>query len=272
MPALSYFIALAITFIFFLLFFSSIGIGVYSVYVTPVIREVKLIKSITPRQREILARYFTYYQDLHPKLKREFERRVRYFLIHKDFTPRKMEKVTEQMKVLVSASAVQLTFGFKPLKFSNFNKIILYPEQYISTHTGKKHRGEVNSNGIIVLSWQDFLKGYKSPHDGFNVGLHEMAHALQVSDAFSSEEYAFMEEDSLRLWHRVSGKEYNRIRKGEQSFLRKYAGKSLPEFFAVCVEHFFEQPEVFKAKLPDLYKALSNLLKQDPINSNFPIV
>ena len=272
MPPYSYFIALGITFLFFLFFFSSIGVGIYSVYVTPVLREVKLVKGITPRQRDILSRYFIYYQDLHPKLKREFERRVRYFLIHKEFTPRKMEKITEQMKVLVSASAVQLTFGFKPLKFSNFNEIIIYPEQYISPHTGNKHRGEVNSSGIIVLSWHDFLKGYKSPHDGFNLGLHEMAHALQVADAFASEEYAFMDEQSLKAWHKVSAKEYYKIRKGEKSFLRKYAGKSLPEFFAVCVEHFFEQPQVFKTRLPDLYQALSDLLRQDPAKSNFPIV
>ena len=52
---------------------------------------------------------------------------------------------------------------------------------------------------------------------------------------------------------------------GEKSFLRSYGGRNEQEFFAVCVEHFFEVPENFKQKLPDIFFHLCILLNQDPL-------
>ena len=62
--------------------------------------------------------------------------------------------------------------------------------------------------------------------------------------------------------------EYHRIRNDEDSFLRNYAGKSEREFFAVCIEHFFEAPKEFSDELPDIYIPLCNLLNQDPRNAH----
>lgn len=175
-----------------------------------------------------------------------------------------MKKVTDEMKVLVGACAVQLTFGYKPLKLASFPKIILYPSQYYSKYTKRTHKGEVNIKGAIVLSWEDFLHGYKIPDDGINLGIHEMAHAIKLEDAIQDEEYAFMDHDSIIEFHKISTKEFNRIRRGEKSFIRSYAGTNREEFFAVCTEQFFEQPFEFKEQLPELYEALKNLLNQDP--------
>lgn len=270
MESISYIIGIGLTILFFIGFFSSIGVGIYSVYITPLVPEIKLIKGLNQRQKEILRRHIVYYQDLSPPLKRDFERRVRYFLSSKEFIPKKMEQVTEEMKILISASAIQLAFGFRPINFASFPKIIIFPEEYYSSFSKRMHKGEVNLKGSIVFSWQDFLKGYKFPFDGYNVGLHEMAHVLQMEDAFGKEEFTILDAECLSNWHKVSLLEYRKIRKGEKSFLREYAGTSLPEFFAVCVEHFFEQPQQFKQQIPLLYEALVRLLHQDPTNGNSP--
>lgn len=50
----------------------------------------------------------------------------------------------------------------------------------------------------------------------------------------------------------------------DHHFLRKYAGTDEREFFSVCVEHFFEDPNGFKTHLPQLYQHLTMLMKQDP--------
>jgi len=258
--------ALVIIFAFFSPFIVASGIIVYYAGVQPAVRLVRLMKGISPLQKEILDKYFRYYNNLNPEQKKEFERRLNYFLLDKEFIGKKMTEVTEEMKTLIGACAVQITFGYKPLKLSNFPQIILYPSQYYSRYTKKNHKGEVNSNGIIVLSWEHFLKGYKMPHDGFNLGLHEMAHALKMEDAFSREEFAFIDHDDLTDFYKKSTAEYKRIRLGETSFIRKYAAMNREEFFAVCVEQFFEQPAEFKIALPELYHSLSHLLKQDPLN------
>jgi Mlc titration factor MtfA (ptsG expression regulator) len=46
-------------------------------------------------------------------------------------------------------------------------------------------------------------------------------------------------------------------------FLGSYAASRYEEFWAVCVEHFFERPTAFKIHLPDLYTAMCVLLNQD---------
>lgn len=56
-----------------------------------------------------------------------------------------------------------------------------------------------------------------------------------------------------------------RIKQKENTFLRPYAGTNREEFFAVCVEQFFEQPEESKENCPERYFTLANLLKQDPL-------
>ncbi|MCB0496281.1 MAG: zinc-dependent peptidase, partial [Cyclobacteriaceae bacterium] len=59
--------------------------------------------------------------------------------------------------------------------------------------------------------------------------------------------------------------EIGKIRNGEESIFRKYASVDEDEFFAVCMEVYFEQPHQLFEENPELYKTLSNLLHQDTI-------
>lgn len=238
--------------------------GIVTAVVTPIRKRILMLRPLHPSFRKLLVYKFPYYNRLNQEQKKDFERRLKYFLSSKKFIARNMPEVTDEMKVLIGACAVQITFGYKPLKFAHFNKIILYPTKYYSHFSKRNHKGEVNPNGMIVLSWEHFLNGYNIPDDGFNLGLHEMAHALRLEDAIQDEEYAFLDSSSLSIWHRISIKEMRNIRKGKGKFLRGYAARNAEEFFAVCIEQFFEQPHEFKKELPELYKALAELLRQDP--------
>lgn len=215
--------------------------------------------------KKILLDKFPYYRKLNFPNRKKFEYRLKYFLKHKDFYGKENMEITDEMKILVGAAAVQVTFGFQVMQLPFFNKIILYPRAYRSRNTQLKHKGEISSSGTIVFSWEDFLKGYQISDDGVNVGLHEMAHALQMEDIISNEEYSFLDEEVLDRWQVLAGREIERIRKGENKFLRQYAATNQEEFFAVCVEQFFEQPGAFKKQLPQVYTTLAELLQQDPL-------
>jgi Mlc titration factor MtfA (ptsG expression regulator) len=54
-----------------------------------------------------------------------------------------------------------------------------------------------------------------------------------------------------------------RIRQG-RSLLRPYGAEAPSEFFAVAVEHFFEQPGPLARQHEELYRALVSLLRVDP--------
>lgn len=171
------------------------------------------------------------------------------------------------MRTLVAASAAQITFGFPSIYLQGFQKIILYPDVYHSTVTGAYHQGEVNSKGIIVLSWKNLVQGYLHPDDGRNLGLHEMAHALKITDAMSAAGFDFFDREAFHHFIFYAREEMQLIANGEVSFFRQYAAANDHEFFAVAIENFFERPSAFNDFHPQMYATLVRLLNQDPLNS-----
>ncbi len=217
------------------------------------------------RRRQLLEKSFAYYGQLGPADRRRFGRRVDDFLRDKEFTARGDLPITEEMKTLVAACAVQLTFGLPPVRLRHFRQIILYPEAYFSTVDRRYHQGEVNAAGAIVLSWKHFVEGYRVPNDARNVGLHEMAHALLLENRTRGDgEYDFLDQQSLDYFLECAEAEHARMQRGEPGLLRAYAHTSPAEFFSVAVEVFFENPVAMVGEAPQLYGALKALLNQDP--------
>ncbi len=176
-----------------------------------------------------------------------------------------MDSVTREMKVLISASAIQLTFGFPKIRLSYFRNILVFPDVYFSPSNMAHHKGEVNPKfKAVVLSWKHFVEGYLH-EDGRNLGLHEMAHALRLENKIMNEEYNFLDSAILKDWELRANHTMKEIDEGRESFFREYGAANREEFFAVAVENFFERPSEFSKKHLLTYKTLSQLLKQDPL-------
>ncbi|WP_425389933.1 zinc-dependent peptidase [Ekhidna sp.] len=220
---------------------------------------------LNAKHKAFLQTNFEFYQKLPPKSKKIFERRVALFISSKKFIPRQMEHITWEMKVLISASAIQLTFGFPKVNLSWFRYILVYPESFYSQTNKQQHKGEVNPRAkSIVLSWKDFVEGYLEP-DGRNLGLHEMAHALRLENRIMNEDYNFLNHEILEEWEARAKHTMKEIKDGVETFFRKYGATNNEEFFAVAVENFFERPIEFNSKHPKTYRTLCRLLRQDPL-------
>ena len=229
------------------------------------INKYLLIKPLREKNKKILSDYFTYYRELPSGEKKLFEKRVRKFMDLKEFVPRGgLSEVTDIMKTLISATAIQLTFGLPGVYFTHFKRILIYPDDYYSRIYKRYHRGEVNPGlGVIILSWKYYLEGYVEKKDGINLGLHEMAHALHLENRIFNQEYRFLDEEALSLFYKLMREEMNKP--GEKGFFREYAHFDEYEFFAVAVEQFFERPEEFYRYNPDMYTLVSRMLNQDPL-------
>ena len=83
-----------------------------------------------PAYREILTKYFPYYNRLTVNDKSRFEQKLCYIIYSKVFIPRNFDGVTDEMKVLIAATAVQLTFGLNGVYLSHFRRILIYPNDY----------------------------------------------------------------------------------------------------------------------------------------------
>ncbi|MDQ3190738.1 MAG: zinc-dependent peptidase [Bacteroidota bacterium] len=223
--------------------------------------------SSNPVYHEILSKYFQYYALLSFKGKVKFVGRLTEFIESKQFVGMEKLVVTDEMRVLISASAIQLTFGLDKFKMDYFITVKIYPRYFYSKLLHAELKGGVSEAGVLMLSWEDFLKGYRYPYDNYNLGLHEMAHVLKINvvkgEDFDKEFSYYLDE-----WLNISKIEFSRLQGKKHSVLREYGGTNKHEFFAVCVEHFFENPLSFKEKLPDIYNHLCFLLNQDPMNSD----
>ncbi len=218
----------------------------------------------TAKVREYLTKYFAFYNRLPPRSKKIFEKRVAYFISSKEFVPREMSHVTWEMKTLIAASAIQLTFGFPRVHLSYFKFILVYPEKFFSSSNQQYHLGEVNPRAkSIVLGWKYFVEGYME-NNGRNLGLHEMAHALRLENRVMNHEYNFLDEKVLHDWETRATNTMKEIQEGKEEFFRAYGATDREEFFAVAVENFFERPVQFSEKHPMTYATLCNLLRQNP--------
>ena len=224
-------------------------------------------KGTAPNYRELLLQNFVVYKMLDENGRRKFEKRVCRFIRMKDFRAGKnIDKITDEMRVLVAASAIQLTYGYPDLYFQHFKTIILYAEEYYSPLTGQYHQGEVNAGGAIVLSWNNFRAGFNNLNDGRNLAMHEMAHALRLSNIFDNQGYDFIDRDALLEFEHLAKAEMMIIEDGKNSFFRLYGGTNLHEFFSVAVECFFEQPQEFNSYNSHLYELMTRILRIDLLN------
>lgn len=175
--------------------------------------------------------------------------------------------VSSEMEILIGATIVQVTFGWKKIRLLHFDKILIYPASYYSTSRKSYHTGEVNPKlGVIVISWKSFVEGLINNSNGVNLGIHEIAHALQLENQIRfNGESDFLDKNLWSEYKLLADMEQERVQSGHTSLMRDRAGIDEHEFFAVALETFFERPAEFKAEIPELYQTLVKLLRQDPL-------
>ena len=220
------------------------------------------LKKLKSNQKFILEQQFKFYNKLTPKHKIYFEHRVASFINDKHFIGRDNLHVTEEMKVLISATAVMLTFGFRDFYIGLINKIFIYPEEFYSNMNQDYHKGEFNPRlETLVLSWKDFKKGFEIEKDKLNLGIHEFAHAIHLNSMKERDVSSTIFSDSFKeLTELLANTETLRKDLISSEYFREYAYTNQYEFLAVIIESFIESPEDFKTQFPEIYSKTKQML------------
>lgn len=231
----------------------------------------KRIISITSKNisiKNILENQFDYYKKLTEGEKVIFITRVSDFINSKKFLGQSSFSITLEMKVLISAAATQITFGLNEKLFEMFHTIIIHEDIYLNRFTRKYHKGDVNTKGVISLSWKHFVEGYKCSDDKINLGIHEMAHVLFLNrkEILNHQKYAKHFFDKFLI---IAQKTFNQLRNSQSNLIRDYGKTNFAEFFSAIIEMFFETPNEFKKNMPDLYLQLCIFLNQDPLLGHY---
>lgn len=219
-------------------------------------------KKLPKDSQAIIQETCSFHNRLSKKNKQIFEHRVVRFIEHHEFVGREGIQVSTKMKLLVAGTAIKLSFGFNEYLYPLFSSILIYPKNYYSALTKKRHKGETNPQfGVVVFSWEDFKAGISVEDDNLNLGLHEFTHALHFSFEYgnSNEGQVFTENfESILTYLTKKSVQKNLI---ETGYIRSYAFENKYEFLAVLVEHFFETPQKFDKEHPIIYKLMVELLR-----------
>lgn len=218
-------------------------------------------KKLPPSQKLILSQQFEFYKKLSPKRKQYFEHRVASFIEKYSFYGKDNLVVSEEMKVLIGATSAMLTFGMRTYLYTVFDKVILYPDIYLSQTTKLYHKGEFNpSVKALVFSWKHFQEGYELVNDNLNLGLHEFSHILHYESLKSIDVSAIIYRNNYEQLLKEVKQPSNRERLINSDYIRNYAFTNEFEFMAVILEHFFETPNDFKHLFPKLYQNVKTMI------------
>ena len=223
--------------------------------------------------QKLLEEQVEYYRNLDVAAKANFIRLVFEFL--KDTTIEGVgTEVTSLDRALIASSAVIPIFGFPEWKYKNLTNVILYPDTF--DHDFQFEGGDRNilgmvgsgyMNGQMILSRAALVKGFSKSAGEENTAIHEFVHLLDKSDgATDGVPENLMAHEYIVPWLHMMHQEMHKIEAGK-SDIDPYALTNEAEFFAVASEYFFEKPDQFKVKHPNLYDQLSLIFAQDPASN-----
>ncbi|WP_246277440.1 zinc-dependent peptidase [Winogradskyella ursingii] len=213
-------------------------------------------------QLNILRTKFSFFKKLNDKEKEIFKHRLAAFIKSKNFVARENLQITDEMKVLISATAVMLTFGFRNYKIKIIDHIVVYPMAFYSYSNKVYHKGETNPNlKTVVFSWEDFLQGYEIGNDNLNLGIHEFGHAIHLNAMSRGDVSSLIFIEGFKeLTTYLQNHQEIRQDLLQSKYFRAYAFTNQYEFFAVLLENFIETPREFKSQFPHLYQYLKQML------------
>jgi len=218
-------------------------------------------QTIPIAQQQFLAENFSFYRNLEQKKKTYFNHRMAAFVAHYSFITKEELVLTEEMKVMIAATAITLTFGMRHYLIDVFDKIILYPEAYYSTVNENWHKGEFNPRmKAIVFSWKDFLEGFQQNNDNLNLGFHEFTHAVHFHGLKRNDVSALLFAQRYKEIMQFIAHPIITEKLIQSNYFRIYGYSNSFEFIAVLLEHFFETPEQFKAEFPTLFEKVRKMI------------
>ena len=193
---------------------------------------------------------------------------MQVFIAEKHFLGAGGLEITEEMRVVIAASAARLTLHLNISLYDRLTEIIVYPDAYRHPdQTEGAVLGEAHSWGTVVLSWRAVLEGLERPRDGHDTAVHEFAHVLDGVDGAFDGAPPLRAHDHYRPWAEVMSHHFDKLQRGSKkarSVLRDYGATNEAEFFAVATEAFFERPERMREKTPDLYEEMRRFYGGDP--------
>lgn len=221
--------------------------------------------------KKLLEDHIAFYRSLDPESKIIFENKIQEFLGYIQITGVKTN-ITDLDRILVAASGVIPIFGFPKWHYYNLGEVLLYDDRFNADNfstsgEGREVLGMVGNGALqmqMILSKPELYRGFGVSPGQENTGIHEFVHLLDKEDGdVDGLPEALLAKSYTLPWLRLAAENIRSIQAG-RSDINIYGSKNNAEFFAVASEYFFEKPQQFEQKHPELYEMLTRIFNQRP--------
>lgn len=214
---------------------------------------------------ELLNDYVGFYSILDENGKKKFEDKLKKFSSAIKITGANAQ-VEDLDKILVGAAAVIPTFYIPDWEYINLKEVLVYPgnfntdfEQHGDQRSISGMVGTGDMQNVMILSKWELRQGFVDSRSHHNTAIHEFVHLIDKMDgSLDGVPEILLERKYVARWKDLLEQTMNQIRQG-QSDINPYGATSPVECFAVISEYFFEQPERFKSKHPELNEMLTRV-------------
>ena len=233
------------------------------------IRRTKFHSQLPDNYKELLADYVKFYQHLNEEGKVAFERRVEQFLAAVKITGVNAE-VEDLDKILIAAGAIIPVYAISDWQYINLHEVLLYPGTFNSEFD--QHGDDRNiagmvgtgalQNVMVITKWQ-LRQGFINNNDARNTAIHEFVHLVDKMDGtVDGVPEIILERKYTAQWKAMMEATIQQM-KTHGSDIDMYGATNTAEFFAVISEYFFEQPELLRARHPDLFEMLEQIYRTE---------
>ncbi len=217
--------------------------------------------------RDIVDRNYPFYRRLDDAQREAFHTHLKIFLWEKHWEGAGGLEVTDEMKVIISASAARIARNLPLSVYDRLRELVIYPSHYY--HPDRRDRivlGQAHHFGTVVLSWNAVKQGIARPHDGRDTAIHEFAHVLDTADGVFDGTPLLEKGRDYPVWADVMGRYFADLQSDPfRGCVRSYGAENEAEFFAVATEAFFETPRRLRRCAPELYDVLAHYFGVDPV-------
>lgn len=246
-------------------------------------RRKKLMKApFPPEWEDFLQRNVAHYCMLDDIERAQLRALIQVFIAEKYWEGCGGLKLTDEIRVTISAHACLLLLGLPHNYYENVQTILVYPSTVVPParkpgffevvqepmETSHPIIGQAFHQGPVIIIWDAALHGGRHPESGHNVVYHEFAHKLDMLDGAVDGTPPLRNRAEYRDWIKTCSREYLRLQQdtehGRKSFLDDYGAANEAEFFAVATEQFFDQPLLMIQNAPELYRVLKEYYRQNP--------
>lgn len=188
------------------------------------------------------------YKALPAQDKREFRRRLFLFGQGQNFMPQGMEKVPDDVQLILSVAAIRLTWKQENFLFPRFENIVVYPHVFPSPqYPDNFHASEVyEPDGVLLFCQDHIIRGFLQPNEYLNLAWYEYAKVF----ALTYPQY------DLGDWEQVSWENIEAICGFSHEALLRWVGLPTLDKWALGIACYFLYPDQFERELPVMYKKL----------------